>query len=227
MVNSYESILHVSPGFSHECKIERDSFSGKKLEALLSGKSLEHVREAMTNAAEGIRGNVILTMQDTPTCTLPMKVSYANIEDGELYLFYGNIVDRLGKLAEWEKEDVVKELACLYSVADWIKVSATVKDFFTDLPLYISRGMHYPEYTIVYAKYQDVEYGRKPPGEYISTDIEVNGKVRDRIQVPVDVDQETVRALALETEGARRHVSGRDVVKVIVVPGRLVNVVVK
>ena len=57
--------------------------------------------------------------------------------------------------------------------------------------------------------------------------MQVNGKVRDRIEVPVDVDDETARALALETEGARRHTEGKQVVKVIVVPGRLVNIVVR
>ncbi|MGC9334868.1 MAG: leucine--tRNA ligase [Anaerolineae bacterium] len=63
--------------------------------------------------------------------------------------------------------------------------------------------------------------------ESITLPIQVNGKVRDRIQVPVDVDEETVRTMALATEGAQRHLSGKSVVKVILVPGRLVNIVVK
>jgi leucyl-tRNA synthetase len=41
------------------------------------------------------------------------------------------------------------------------------------------------------------------------------------------VDQDTARALALETEGAQRHTEGKQVLKVIVVPGRLVNIVAK
>jgi leucyl-tRNA synthetase len=63
--------------------------------------------------------------------------------------------------------------------------------------------------------------------EVITLPVQVNGKVRDRIQVPVDVDDETARALALETEGVKRHATGKEIVKVIVVPGRLVNVVVR
>jgi leucyl-tRNA synthetase len=63
--------------------------------------------------------------------------------------------------------------------------------------------------------------------ETITLPVQVNGKVRDRIEVPVDVDDETVRSLALQTEGAQRHVSGKQIVKVIVVPGRLVNIVVR
>ncbi len=63
--------------------------------------------------------------------------------------------------------------------------------------------------------------------ETITLVVQVNGKVRDRIEVPVDVEDETARTLALETEGARRHTEGKEIVKVIVVPGRLVNIVVR
>ncbi len=62
--------------------------------------------------------------------------------------------------------------------------------------------------------------------ELITLIVQVNGKVRDRVEAPVDVDKETARTLALETEGAQRHISGKTVRKVIVVPGRLVNIVV-
>jgi leucyl-tRNA synthetase len=63
--------------------------------------------------------------------------------------------------------------------------------------------------------------------EMITLVVQVNGKVRDRIEIDVDTDQATARALALETEGAQRHMAGKQVVKVIVVPRRLVNIVVK
>jgi len=63
--------------------------------------------------------------------------------------------------------------------------------------------------------------------ETITLVVQVNGKVRDRVELPVDVDEETARARALETEGARRHTEGKQIVKVIFVPGRLVNVVVR
>jgi len=63
--------------------------------------------------------------------------------------------------------------------------------------------------------------------EIIILPVQVNGKVRDRIEVAVDVDDETARALALATEGAQRHTEGKQIVKVIVVPGRLVNIVIR
>ncbi len=61
--------------------------------------------------------------------------------------------------------------------------------------------------------------------ETITLPVQVNGKVRDRIVVLADTDEETVRRLALETEGIQRHTAGKTVRRVIYVPGRLVNVV--
>ncbi len=45
--------------------------------------------------------------------------------------------------------------------------------------------------------------------ETITLVVQVNGKVRDKIEVPVDVDEATARSLALQTEGAKRHTEGR------------------
>ncbi len=56
--------------------------------------------------------------------------------------------------------------------------------------------------------------------------IQVNGKVRDRIGVPAGIQDERARELALASETVQRHLAGRDPAEVIVVPGRLVNIVV-
>ena len=57
--------------------------------------------------------------------------------------------------------------------------------------------------------------------------IQVNGKVRDRLQVPAASSEEELLAAARASEKARLHTEGRQVVKEVVVPGRLVNLVVK
>ncbi|MBW2269561.1 MAG: leucine--tRNA ligase [Deltaproteobacteria bacterium] len=54
---------------------------------------------------------------------------------------------------------------------------------------------------------------------------QVNGKRRDEIEVPADADEATVRAIALASEKVQQHLGGREPSKVIVVPGRLVNLV--
>jgi leucyl-tRNA synthetase len=55
--------------------------------------------------------------------------------------------------------------------------------------------------------------------------VQVNGKRRDEIEVPADAPEDDVRAAALASEAVQRHLGGREPKKVIVVPGRLVNVV--
>ncbi|MEW6612475.1 MAG: leucine--tRNA ligase [Pseudomonadota bacterium] len=55
--------------------------------------------------------------------------------------------------------------------------------------------------------------------------VQVNGKLRDRIAVPADASQAQVRELALASPAVQRFLEGGEVKKVIVVPGKLVNIV--
>jgi leucyl-tRNA synthetase len=56
---------------------------------------------------------------------------------------------------------------------------------------------------------------------------QVNGKVRDRVQAPSGAPRELLEELALAAPNVRAHVDGKEVVKVVVVPDKLVNVVVR
>jgi leucyl-tRNA synthetase len=62
--------------------------------------------------------------------------------------------------------------------------------------------------------------------EVITLIVQVSGKVRARIEVAVDIDEEKAKATALADENVQRHIEGKEVRKVIYVPGRLVNIVV-
>ncbi|MDX6211684.1 MAG: leucyl-tRNA synthetase, partial [Frankiales bacterium] len=55
--------------------------------------------------------------------------------------------------------------------------------------------------------------------------VQVGGKVRDRLEVPVGIDEDELRALALATPGAQRALEGREIRTVVVRPPRLVNIV--
>jgi leucyl-tRNA synthetase len=57
--------------------------------------------------------------------------------------------------------------------------------------------------------------------------VQVNGKVRGRVQVPADADRGAVERAALANENVRRFLGDGAVRKVVVVPGKLVNLVVK
>ena len=56
--------------------------------------------------------------------------------------------------------------------------------------------------------------------------VQVNGKLRGHISVPVSADEAAVRAAALADDNVKRFIADRPVRRVIIVPGKLVNVVV-
>ena len=61
----------------------------------------------------------------------------------------------------------------------------------------------------------------------IELPVQINGKVKARINVPTDASKEDTESLALADERVKELTDGKNVVKVIVVPGRMVNLVVK
>ncbi len=56
--------------------------------------------------------------------------------------------------------------------------------------------------------------------------VQVNGKLRGRLSIGTDEDDETIKKRALDDENVKRFLEGKDIVRVVVVPKRLVNVVV-
>jgi leucyl-tRNA synthetase len=74
----------------------------------------------------------------------------------------------------------------------------------------------WPKYDAALAKEEEVEYA-----------IQVNGKVRSRIVVSADAGEEQVRQLALADEKVKAAIDGKEIVKTMVIKGRLVNIVVK
>ena len=63
--------------------------------------------------------------------------------------------------------------------------------------------------------------------EVITLVVQVNGKVRDRIEVPISIAEDEAKELALSSERVQPHTAGKEVTKVIYVPGKLVNIVAR
>ena len=57
--------------------------------------------------------------------------------------------------------------------------------------------------------------------------VQVNGNVRNKINAPVGIDQDVMKNLALNDEKIKEFIEGKNVVKVIAIPSKLVNIVVK
>ncbi len=63
--------------------------------------------------------------------------------------------------------------------------------------------------------------------EELEIPVQINGKLRARIRAVPDTPEADLRATALADDKVRTHIAGREIVKVIVVPNRLVNIVVR
>jgi leucyl-tRNA synthetase len=74
----------------------------------------------------------------------------------------------------------------------------------------------WPKYDAALAKEEELEIP-----------VQINGKLRGRIVVPADATEEFVVARALADEKVQSAIAGKQIVKKIFVPGKLVNIVVK
>jgi leucyl-tRNA synthetase len=80
--------------------------------------------------------------------------------------------------------------------------------------------------TLAYRQWPDYDPALTTDDE-VELVLQVNGKVRDKIVVPAGLDREALEAAARESESIRKHTDGKTIVKIIAVPDKLVNVVVR
>jgi signal transduction histidine kinase len=178
-------VLYASDLFSRDCLPDNWAERGPALDELITETSLQNFRSAMALAKAGSRAITVFSPCHDLATSIPLKGSYmATSEHGEVYLFFGQTLEGFGRQSVSDKEERIKELACLYRVIEWIEVSPTVDAFFTELPRYLSKGMLYPEEIVVYSVYEGKEYGQKPSEEnYISVGLVTGGKHKGEIRV--------------------------------------------
>ncbi|HLF28602.1 MAG TPA: leucine--tRNA ligase [Anaerolineae bacterium] len=87
--------------------------------------------------------------------------------------------------------------------------------------LWARRGLPYSIHQQAWPVYETAAAAE----EMITLVVQVNGKVRDRIEAPADITEEQAKARALATEGAMRYLNGQAPRQVVYVPRRLVNIV--
>lgn len=63
--------------------------------------------------------------------------------------------------------------------------------------------------------------------ELVTVVVQVNGKVRGKLEVAVDASEDEVRGSAYEIESVKTHLEGKEIIKSIYVPGKILNMVVK
>lgn len=183
-VDSTERVLHASRLLCRTCGPGELALAGGLLESLLTPSSLKSFRSGMVLAREGQRRLVTFSPAEFPACTVPLKTGYVEGSEGGVWIFFGSQIDGISRMTEWDREERIKELACLYSVAEWIEISRSVREFFLRLPDYLSKGMLYPDRAMVYSAYQGEEYGTAPPTDrYISVKLLSNKQIAGEIRV--------------------------------------------
>ena len=80
--------------------------------------------------------------------------------------------------------------------------------------------------TLAYQPWPEYDAAKLVADE-IELPVQINGKVRARIKIPADADKATTEQLALADSAVQQQVAGKSIAKVIVVPGRMVNIVAK
>ena len=80
--------------------------------------------------------------------------------------------------------------------------------------------------TLVFASFPTYD-DEKIVDDVLEIAVQVNGKLRDSIKVKKDEDKKVVEETALASVNVKRHIEGKEIVKVIVVANRIVNIVVK
>jgi leucyl-tRNA synthetase len=80
--------------------------------------------------------------------------------------------------------------------------------------------------SLAYAPWPEVDE-RYLVADLVTYVVQVNGKVRERLEVPADADEAAVREAALASEKVQKWLEGKALVKTVFVPGKLVGLVVK
>jgi len=88
--------------------------------------------------------------------------------------------------------------------------------------LWLFLGKKFSVHTQAWPKVDEVAVAE----EEIVLVVQINGKVRDRIMVPLNISEEDTKAAALASDAVQAHIRGKELRKVILVPGKLVNIVV-
>ncbi len=125
------------------------------------------------------------------------------------------------ELREWKQTGLVNHPIWQECILTFVKLLAPFTPHIAE-ELWARLGQPYSVHTQAWPEW-DPELAKEETFELV---VQVNGRVRDRIQAPVDITEEQARELALRSEKVQRFLDGKKPKRIIYVPGRLINIVV-
>lgn len=129
------------------------------------------------------------------------------------------IYDYVGGKKEFNEED---KSVFSFAILSLMKLMSPVAVHLTE-EVWISLGAKNSIHDEQWCKYDE----NLAKTSSITLVVQINGKVRDKIEVSEDLSQDEMKEIALNTEKAKEFTQGKEILKVIVVPKKLVNIVVK
>ncbi|MBI3361841.1 MAG: class I tRNA ligase family protein, partial [Chloroflexi bacterium] len=144
-----------------------------------------------------------------------------DFENFEFNTIVAALMELLNALAKMKETSVVNTPAWDEAVDAYVRMMAPITPHVAE-ELWAKMGKPYSIHQQPWPKHDEAAAAE----DMITLVLQVNGKVRDRLQVPADIAEAEAKDKALASETVRRYLSGKTPKQVVYVAGRLVNVVV-
>jgi signal transduction histidine kinase len=162
VLDESERVLHASLPLQRVAGRQRLELLERPLCDLLTEDSIRTLRQGMAQARRGDHGVAVFSPRESPKVRVPLRCHAISFDTGRLCLLYGTQADALKGFEETEQEARIRELSCLYAVADWTERSTSIEEFFQKLPAILARGVQHPEQAVVCSRYQSDQFGKAP-----------------------------------------------------------------
>ena len=146
-------------------------------------------------------------------------------EDAEKMQFntcIARMMELTNALSKYENEPVKNTALVRETILDFIRLIAPFAPHFAE-EQWQSVGMPYSVFNESWPEYDKKALAK----DEVEIAVQVNGKIKARINIPSDLSEEDIKKAALENQDVKTFIDNKTVVKVIVIKGRLVNIVIK
>jgi leucyl-tRNA synthetase len=147
-------------------------------------------------------------------------------EDAEKFQFNTSVarmMELVNALYKYDMDVETKNVQLLENVVtDFIRTIAPFAPHFAE-EVWEKMGYEYSVFNQSWPPYDEAALVK----DVVEMAVQVNGKVRGKLEVPADADEKSIESLATSDEKVKSYVEGKEIKKVIVVKGRLINIVVK
>lgn len=192
------------------------------------GRFVDRIERNLETAREAINSGNSKTTVDKVEKELNFWLNTAIkgvTEDGEKMQFntaIARMMEFVNALSKYNKEEVVNASFLKEVCESFIKILAPFAPHFAE-----EQWSLFGNTTSVFNESWPIFDPKALVKDEVEIAIQVNGKIKSKINVASDLDEEGIKAAALADENIVKNTEGKNIVKVIVIKGRLVNIVVK